>query len=87
MDERLDRCSQLSKLVQIEADRDVTVELAFPFTAGEPSYQVQMQRKVGHHTKHVPDPILPHMHRDPLLTLVHICTLAKSDRFLPHFPK
>lgn len=48
-------------------------------------------KKMGHHTKHVPDPILPpyaqRPARDPLLTLVHIFTLAKLDHFLPPSPK
>lgn len=33
-----------------------------PISAGEGSYQVQMYGKVGHHSKHVPDPILARMH-------------------------
>lgn len=53
-----------------------------PITAGERSYQVQMYRKVGHRSKHVPDPILARIYRDPLIPPVHICTLAKSDHFL-----
>lgn len=30
-----------------------------PSAVEEETYQVQMQRKVGHHTEHVPDPIPP----------------------------
>lgn len=53
-----------------------------PITAEKRSDQVQMYRKVGHHSKHVPDPILAHIRWDLLIPPVHICTLAKPDHFL-----
>lgn len=79
-----------SRQIEMSLHRSLSLSLSLA-TAKEESYQVQMHTKKWDTTLNMCQTLyFPHIcrpARDPLLTLVHIFTLAKLDHFLPPSPK